>query len=148
MWVVSTFFLIYAMPISLSKILISFSFCDWFKRNADWRVQETVVAREQKYKMGNPAWIICKMSWSCCSIFFLRRLYYFLGTCIFSGRFNIFKALQHFQSALTFSKRFNIFKALYQSALSKRFIKALLLFFKALLQSAFIIFQSTFIQFF
>jgi hypothetical protein len=77
------------------------------------------------------------MSWSCCSTFFLRRLYWFLGTCTFSGRFNIFKALQHFQSAL--SKRLYYF--------SKRFFKALLLFFKALLQSTFIIFRSTFIKF-
>ncbi len=65
--------------------------------------------------MGNPAWIICKMSWSCCSIFFLRHLHY-----IFC------KALLYFSQTLVL---------FFWDYFSKRFNKALLLFFKTLLFS-------------
>jgi hypothetical protein len=84
--------------------------------------------------MGNPAWIICKMSWSCSSTFF-------------SGTWIIFSAKRFYIFSQTvvlffwdyFSTRF--IKALYQSSFiilqsALLLFKALLFSFKALLFSS------------
>ncbi len=93
--------------------------------------------------MGNLAWMICKMSLSCCSTFFSGAcinfwalVYFSKSACIFSKRSYfqssyIFKVLilskhLYFQSAhifkaLIFSERFHIFMAFSFYFLSKRF---------------------------
>ena len=44
---------------------------DWFKRNADWRVQvDNCCQRAKVHRLVTLPEQICKMSWSCCGIFF------------------------------------------------------------------------------
>ncbi len=83
MWVVSTFLLIFCND-SKSANSPDFIFLfDWFKRNADWRVQQTVVAREQKYTDWRPSLDNCKMlCFGHVAAYFLWKRFYILDTCV------------------------------------------------------------------
>ena len=70
MWVVSTFLLILCNAIKSAKSPDIFMF-DWFKRNADWRVQvDNCCQRAKVHRLVTLPEQSCKMSWSCCGIFF------------------------------------------------------------------------------
>ena len=60
------------MPLSLPKVLILFScWIDLKKKNADWRVQvDNCCQRAKVHRLVTLPEQSCKMSWSCCGIFF------------------------------------------------------------------------------
>ena len=70
MWVVSTFLLILFNAIKSAKSPdFNFMF-DWFKRNADWRVQvDNCCQRAKVHRLVTLPEQSYKMSWSCCGFF-------------------------------------------------------------------------------
>ena len=75
MWVVSTFLLILCNAIKSAKSPEFIFMFDWFKRNADWRVQvDNCCQRAKVHRLVTLPVQSCKMSWSCCCIF--------LGVCV------------------------------------------------------------------
>ncbi len=143
MWVVSTFLLILCNASKSAKSSDFILIFDWFKRNADWRVQQTVVAREQKYIDRKPSLddLENAMLWPCCSLFSSKALLYILDTCVIflrsfhsalfhSWRFISFMALLfHFIALLCLAKSFcssfsTCKKALYHSASIQIFLSA------------------------
>jgi hypothetical protein len=84
------------MPVSLPRVLISFSFLIDLKEMPIDEYKQTVVAREQKYIDWKP------------SLLYFRHLYYFLWDHVFQGAFS-------FHSALFHSWRFISFMVLYFS---------------------------------
>jgi hypothetical protein len=70
-WVVSTFLLILCNAIKSAKSPEFIFMFDWFKRNADWRVQvDNCCQRAKVHRLVTLPEQSCKMSWSCCGIFF------------------------------------------------------------------------------
>ncbi len=119
------------MPISLSKILISF-FILWLilKEMPIDEYNRQLLPDIKSTKMGNPAWMICKyaMLWPCCSIFSFKALLLSFKALLFS-----FKALLYFFRHLCYFSKIvsqsTFLKCFY--FLSKCFIIALLFnFFK------------------
>ncbi len=101
---------------------------DWFKRNADWRVHQTVVAREQEYIDWWPSLDICKMlCFSHVAACFLSNI---LDTCV------IFHEIM-------FLKELSAFIALYFIQGALFFLYSAFLF----LHSAFLILHSAFLKF-
>ena len=71
MWVVSTFLLILCNAIKSAKSPDFIFMFNWFKRNADWRVQvDNCCQRAKVHRLVTLPEQSCKMSWSCCGIFF------------------------------------------------------------------------------
>ncbi len=93
------------MPVSLSKVLISFSFCDWFKRNAErWVAQPGLFAKCHDHVA-----------------LYIRHLCYFSEIVFFIALLFSVRALFH--SAFIFLSKCFIIALLF---LSKRFVIALL----------------------
>ncbi len=91
------------MPVSLSKVLISFSFLIDLKEMPIDEYKRTVVAREQSTQIGNPARMICKMlCFDHVAAYFLSKRFYILETCViflrscFSRSFHGYGALPAF----------------------------------------------------
>ena len=92
---------------------------DWFKRNADWRVQQTVVAREQEYTDWKPSLDICKMlCFGHVAACFLSKRFYILDTCIIFHEIMFFKELLAFRALYFIQGAFILFRALYFSCIA------------------------------
>jgi hypothetical protein len=126
------------MPVSLPKVLISFSCLIDLKEVPIDEYNRQLLPESKSTQMGNPAWMICKyaMFWPCCSLFSFKALLYILDTCVIFLRL-FHSVLFHFivlyfvHGALFYSWRFYFLaksfcssfskckKALYHSALFK-----------------------------
>jgi hypothetical protein len=64
------------MPVSLSKVLISFSFLIDFKEMPFDEYNRQLLPESKSTQRGNPAWMICKyaMLWPCCSLLSFKAL--------------------------------------------------------------------------
>jgi hypothetical protein len=101
------------MPVSLPKVLISFSSLIDFKKMPIDEYNRQLLPESRSTQMGNPAWMICKyaMFWPCCSLFPFKALLYFRHSCYFSEimfvkALSAFIALKFIDGALFHSWRF------------------------------------------
>jgi len=95
------------MPISLPKVLISFSSLIDLKEMPIDEYNRQLLPESKSTLMGNPAWMICKnaMLWPCCSLFSFKALLYILDTCVIFLRL-FCSAFISFHGALFHSWRF------------------------------------------
>ncbi len=136
MWVVSTFLLILC---NASKSANSSDFIflsEWFKRNADWRVQtDSCCQRAKVHRLETqPGWSVKCYVLAMLQLIFFQSAFIFLDTCVIFHEIMFFKELSAFialyfiQGALFPSWRFiSWLRAFVQVFLSagKRFIIAL-----------------------
>jgi hypothetical protein len=89
------------MPVSLPKVLISFSFLIDLKEMPIDEYNRQLLPESKSTQMGNPAWMICKnaMLWPCCSLFFFQSSLLSFKALLFS-----FKALSYFRHLCYFSE--------------------------------------------
>jgi hypothetical protein len=90
------------MPVSLPKVLISFSFLIDLKEMPIDEYNRQLLPESKSTQMGNPAWMICKDAmYGHVAAYFLSKRFYSLDTCV------IFLSLFHsafisFHSAFIF----------------------------------------------
>jgi len=90
------------MPVSLPKVLISFSFLIDLKEMPIDEYNRQLLPESKSIQMGNPAWVVYKyaMFWPCCSLFSFKALLYFRHLCYFSEIMFFIALYFSFHSAL------------------------------------------------
>ena len=102
---------------------------DWFKRNADWRVQvDNCCQRAKVHRLVTLPEQSCKMSWSCCGIFFS-------GVCV---NFEYLEMWIHYFSKCNSAHHYLISSKCKQLLFFAFIFRALLFFERFYFSSAFI----------
>jgi len=85
------------MPVSLPKVLISFSFLIDLKEMPIDEYNRQLLPESKSTQIGDPAWMICKMlCFGHVAAYFLSKRFYILDTCVIFHEIMFFKELSAF----------------------------------------------------